>query len=524
MFKKWYIVVAAIVAVAAFGPGSASAATSIKQSSTATAAPGYCGPPVTSKAGAIEYYQNNRWAREEAERFVRANASYYRIQPDQSFINWLEQPNIKFFAAPAGYKVYFNTYCKGNGQIAEYKGRYNVSRIGMLWWCADARGYNCVPVTKGYCRNWVKGKNIRPKPVPVKPRSQKPINPKQHAVINAKCSVVVIGNNHTVAANQCNIYQLVMVCSNGPVTITGPNAQAVTSAANNYRTQNCPAAKVPKAAPVRYGAIVKKTPGYTARTSFRFNVVCGKATLQVRAWNDAVPVKYAIPPGVATCKPTELKAKGWRLVSMTRQGHTVTFTNQKEVTVPTVFYGTISKVVKNNAETADVTAAYVAIKMPVNVYLNEGLIFQMRLPMDGKTYGLGPNGAAQWGFHSGDVVKTCVDKTLDAALQLESGSGMDINGCKAVTVTGNFHLGLIDRAMKGVTTTSTPAAPTPTSTPTLTPKGTAIPAPPTPSGSAPASSVNPPDTPPSQSAAPTGGSTSQCQDQYNTSTCQAPPP
>jgi hypothetical protein len=182
MRTNWRIFIAlATVGVSLMLASTALAAPAIPAGLTSNVTLGYCGPPVTSKQMMIGYYMLNPTAKAHAEAYVRAHASYYHIQADQSFFAWLQMPNVKFFKAPAGYTLDGNTYCKNDGTVLAYNGHYSVGGLGMLWWCKDAKGAGsgCTPITKGYCRNFVHGKTVRPipvlKPKPVAAPKPKPV-------------------------------------------------------------------------------------------------------------------------------------------------------------------------------------------------------------------------------------------------------------------------------------------------------------------------------------------------------------
>src|SRR5438105_2178341 len=80
----------------------ASNALAAPAASSAITSMGTCGPPVTSKQAMISWFMSHPVPRAHAEQWVRAHAGYYHIRADQSFTNWLQQPNVKFFKAPAG--------------------------------------------------------------------------------------------------------------------------------------------------------------------------------------------------------------------------------------------------------------------------------------------------------------------------------------------------------------------------------------------------------------------------------------
>lgn len=223
------------------------------QSAKSPSAMGYCGPPVTSKQAMIGYYMYNSTARMHAEHYVRAHAKYYHIQADQSFLNWLQQPNVKFFKAPAGYKLTGNTYCLNDGTVLPYHGHYSVGGLGMLWWCANAKGkgHDCTPITKGYCRNFVHGRKIHPspKPKPHKPRKpHKPVpkpKPTPKATPPASCTVTI--NNSTVTGDvtNCSTVTITVVCGNVSKTFTGPNAQDAQEQAYSWQQANCTSSPPP---------------------------------------------------------------------------------------------------------------------------------------------------------------------------------------------------------------------------------------------------------------------------------------
>lgn len=134
---------------------------------------GYCGPGITSKSQVVSYYASHPGT--AVETYIRSNRAYYHLQADQSFGTYLNSPHVKVFPAPKGYRIKSNTYCPTSSSIAPYFGHYAVGGVLMLWYCQDVRGYNCVPIAKGYCNNIVTGKQIRPVPKKApKPKKPKP--------------------------------------------------------------------------------------------------------------------------------------------------------------------------------------------------------------------------------------------------------------------------------------------------------------------------------------------------------------
>lgn len=192
---------------------------------------GYCGPPVSSKAMMVAWYQANPWYARNAERYVRKHARYYHIQADQSFIAWLQMPNVKYMTAPRGYRVNSNTRCKPNGTVVSYNGRYNVSGIGMLWWCNNPVGYNCTPISKGYCRNFVKGKPIKPKPKVPKPAPQ-PQPPT--AQPPGSCNAI-----NSPGAVVCSTFYIIVTCGGVQIVINGSSKEEAIVKANQYVANNC---------------------------------------------------------------------------------------------------------------------------------------------------------------------------------------------------------------------------------------------------------------------------------------------
>lgn len=229
MLKKLMLLLIAVSSVMAFSASNAFAYYG-----------GYCGPPVTSKSEMISYLQSpaGRALAQGAETYVRAHAGYYHIQADQGFISWLQMPNVKFFKAPAGYTLTGNTYCPGNTP-EPYYGHYSVGGLGMMWWCTDSSGggHNCVPITKGYCHNWVMGHPIRPmshhctchKP---KPRPKHKKHPKPTPTTCAPGQM--IGSNGNCVNQTQNVSQQ---CGNGTVW-NGQECVSVQSNCSNVNTGN----------------------------------------------------------------------------------------------------------------------------------------------------------------------------------------------------------------------------------------------------------------------------------------------
>jgi hypothetical protein len=195
---------------------------------------GYCGPSFSSKTAMISWYSSHPAQRARAEVWVRLHASYYHIQPDQSFIAWLSMPNVKFRMAPAGYTLQHNTRCDGVGNVIPYDHKLGVGKLSMLWWCNDAKGSGsgCVPIAKFYCRNFVMGHMVFPKPsVPAKPKAPtvpKTQSPQEFCVTNLKGSWN--SDTNTCSIQQGNCSQAVIIIGNnnnvtqGPITCTTPPA------------------------------------------------------------------------------------------------------------------------------------------------------------------------------------------------------------------------------------------------------------------------------------------------------------
>lgn len=222
---------------------------------------GFCGPGFTSKAQAVAYYASHPGS--VAESYMRANASYYHIQADQSFASYLNSPHVKAFAAPAGYQLSGNTYCPTSNSIAPYHGKLSVGGVMMLWWCSDTRGYNCVPIAKGYCNNMVHGRMIRPVPT---------------VVAQSPSEVPVRVCKTTDAATS----QVFTINLNGKsFKITGNSCISVAFRSVGFQVQ---VSEVP-------------VDGWTVHAPFTFTVRRG---LQV----DIVNHKIAAPPPIAPTTPT----------------------------------------------------------------------------------------------------------------------------------------------------------------------------------------------------------------------------
>lgn len=145
--------------------------------STASAA-SYCGTPAFTKSQFQSGWKSGPLAA-AAEKYVRANSSYYHINRDQGFQSWLKQPQIQSVMTPAGYRLSANTYCPGGRSYSPYSGKLSHSKQRVIAWCQSNRSVKtttftrngekylktvtttsktCQPIVKSYCRNLVKGK------------------------------------------------------------------------------------------------------------------------------------------------------------------------------------------------------------------------------------------------------------------------------------------------------------------------------------------------------------------------------
>lgn len=192
ILTRMLFAMAALMGVMGLYASSALASTSTAASPQALAAAaestaplpmGYCGPAFTSKASMISWYRANPSQRSKAETYVRSDAGYYHIRSDQSFLAWLSMPNVKFKRAPNGYVLIGNSRCDSAGNVIDYNDKLSVGGVPMLWWCnvATGTGYNCVPVTKYYCRNFVHGNMQFPAPTPAVKPAPKPTPPAKPA-------------------------------------------------------------------------------------------------------------------------------------------------------------------------------------------------------------------------------------------------------------------------------------------------------------------------------------------------------
>lgn len=457
---------------------------------------GQCnGPDRKAISGPQGYFKNLQTENVVDQAAKAAQKAGYK-PTDGTFVNWLNaRTMVASLAAPATVK---NTSCrsgilqwldklkvlaKGDKVLfvipAQYaSGDLRASDPGVGWkpivlsvqFVAQASCSNPGSGTV-LVRVWVR----IPPPAAAKPTSTK-AGP---ATINAVCSVVVTGDGNKITASQCNQYWLTMICSSGPVTIAGPDINQVAATANKYRAKNCPTAIVPPAKPVpgqvvplppKYGSIVKSTPGWAARTSFRFNVLCGTSRSQKRAFNDTVPVQYLIPDGVKEdCVVTELQSKGWKLVSTTHRGLRWDFVNQQAaVATAAGFIATVSKRIMNSAMTADFTSFYRQYRLPVAVYVNGQKAFDIVVPMNGDTHAVSKDGKTPFVFVKGDAVKLCEDLGFARGLVLEPVAPVGADGCLAAIkgIAGVVSFAFIDRAVESARqpTTVVPVTPaTPTS-------------------------------------------------------------
>jgi len=162
MFTKSKIVVLVLAAFMAIGIFTSSASA-------------YCGTAFHNKAQAISFYKSHpAYARGEERHLLKhRKATHYHA--DQDLITYLEQPNVHYKIAPAGYELSENTSCPSPGVMAPYPGLLNVGGIGMLWYCniPGDGGHNCVPLNKGYCRNGTAGPPAFP-PTTHEPPVKKP--------------------------------------------------------------------------------------------------------------------------------------------------------------------------------------------------------------------------------------------------------------------------------------------------------------------------------------------------------------
>jgi hypothetical protein len=252
--KSWILAIFCVVMGLTFGQAHvASAATQSPQHQQSALTPqgvlgaaaenalGYCGPPVTSKAGMAKYYMNHSGS--AVEQYMRAYAGYYHIQPDQGLANYLQNPHVKYFKAPKGYRIKTNTYCPNGNTVAPYNGRYGVGGVYMLWWCNDTRGYNCVPIAKGYCQNMVTGKMIRPVPKKAPPVKKKPVKPMPAPTPPGSCNVTINGNNNNVI--NCTTFYVVVTCGGSVIQIPGSTKEEAAANASQYVAQNCSTVNTP---------------------------------------------------------------------------------------------------------------------------------------------------------------------------------------------------------------------------------------------------------------------------------------
>jgi hypothetical protein len=191
---------------------------------------GYCGPSFSSKTAMISWYSSHPAQRARAEVWVRLHASYYHIQPDQSFIAWLSMPNVKFRMAPAGYTLQHNTRCDGVGNVIPYDHKLGVGKLSMLWWCNDAKGSGsgCVPIAKFYCRNFVMGHMVFPKPsVPAKPKKP-PVKP----TVPGSCNVT-----NSPGGTACSTITYVNVC--GTQVVYNGDQKDIVTWTNQYIADHC---------------------------------------------------------------------------------------------------------------------------------------------------------------------------------------------------------------------------------------------------------------------------------------------
>jgi hypothetical protein len=264
ILTRMMIAMAALLGVMGLNAGLASAATqhaaapasvvhitapALLQSSQAL---GYCGPGISSKSQIVSYYAAHPGT--AVEMYIRSNRSYYHLQADQSFGTYLNSPHVKVFRAPHGYRIKSNTYCPTSTSIAPYSGHYGVGGVLMLWYCKDVRGYNCVPIAKGYCNNIVTGKSVRPVPKHL-PKPKKPKKPKKTAAPAPKaptgsCNITISGSNITIngEVNNCSTFTTIVTCGNVSKTFSGADRDTVANDATTWQQANCvtaPPAVVP---------------------------------------------------------------------------------------------------------------------------------------------------------------------------------------------------------------------------------------------------------------------------------------
>lgn len=293
--------VAAILAVPASASADPTTATASAASAAlvpadpvlAYAASSYCGPPAMNKTQWVGFWKRGGALTKGAERWVRQHASYTHIKPDQGFLSWAKQPEIKSVYTPAGYTLSTNTFCPG-GTYLPYNGRLPHGKQKVMAWCeASAKNHvivtkvkkhgrtyfryvtmtslTCVPLVKGYCRNFVTGKPFKVVKRKVKYRrvkTKKVVKPKKPAP-EVKCSTgfdkVIVGT--TVSCIQqtqrqsseqsCRVaggnwngveclsvqVQVQVVCGNATVVV-GNNTTAGTQGDNCNTVVNPPPSQV----------------------------------------------------------------------------------------------------------------------------------------------------------------------------------------------------------------------------------------------------------------------------------------
>lgn len=365
-----FIVAVFLAAMSFFAAGPASAATrsesaratpasvqhaSAPLASSATQAAGYCGPAFTSKAQMIAWLRSHPAQAYAATVYLRKNASYYHIQPDQDIISWLQMPNVKYKLAPVGYMIYYNTSCDDAGNVVKYNGRYNVSRLPMLWWCdtAAGTGTGCVPLAKYYCRNWVKGHKVFPKPPAKKPaKPAKPSKPKKKPPVTppkttppGSCNVTINGTiTGSVNINNCNSFTTTVTCGINTQTFSGTNAEDVAAQAQKWQQVNCAqTAPTPTAkASVTVTKLAQNASGSSIATPgglFTFIVTCGSVN-QTSLYNGPMTVSCDVG-SIATATEINIPS-GWMVLGPPTQSQTVsasgvnfTFTDKQLSTPPT---------------------------------------------------------------------------------------------------------------------------------------------------------------------------------------------